>query len=76
MFDKIKQLFNKPKAAPEAAEEDIVNPCCEQPNVHIAYRGRSDDRLYCSYNRTWQEVQFFQPYGLRVFCAECRRRVY
>jgi hypothetical protein len=55
---------------------DIVNACCDQPNVHIAYRGKSDDRLYLAKNRTWQEVRFFSPNGLRVFCKQCRRRVY
>jgi hypothetical protein len=55
---------------------DIVNACCDQPQVHIAYRGKSDDRLYLTKNRTWQEVRFFAPNGLRVFCKQCRRRVY
>ncbi len=57
------------------ADADLLNPCCT-PIVHIAYRGKSDDKMYIAYNRKWQEVRFFQPNGLRVFCSECRRRVY
>lgn len=59
-----------------AQDEDIVNACCDQPEVHIAYRGKSDDRMSVAYNRTWQEVRYFQAEGLRVFCKVCRRRVY
>lgn len=43
--------------------------------VHIAYRGVSDDRLYLSYGRKWQEVKFFRPHGLRVYCQKCRQRI-
>jgi hypothetical protein len=50
-------------------------PCCSNI-VHIAYRGVSDDRLYLAQDRKWQEVKFFRPKGLRVFCKECRRRIY
>jgi hypothetical protein len=49
--------------------------CCGE-QVNIAFRGISDDRLYLSYNRTWSEVAFFKPNGLRVYCAVCRRRIY
>lgn len=48
--------------------------CCSD-RVHIAYRGVSDDRLYLSENRSKGEVKFFRPIGLRVFCAECRKRL-
>ncbi len=50
-------------------------PCCSNI-IHIAYRGVSDDRLYLSYDRKWQELKYFRPKGLRAFCKECRRRVY
>jgi hypothetical protein len=53
---------------------EITNPCCG-PKVHIAYRGKSDDRLYLAENRKWEEVRYFKPNGLRVFCAGCRRRL-
>ena len=62
----------------EQAEDDpnnITVPCCSE-EVHIAFRGRADDRLYISYNRQWQELKFFQSNGLKVFCATCRQRVY
>jgi hypothetical protein len=49
--------------------------CCSE-NVHIAYRGISDDRLYMTYDRKWNEVKYFKPHGLKVYCATCRRRVY
>jgi hypothetical protein len=61
--------------ADKSAEPNPEIPCCS-PEVHIAYRGKSDDRMYMAYNRRWQEVRFYQPNGLRVFCATCRRRVY
>lgn len=63
------------KSKPAADEEDIEVPCCSD-KVHIAYRGVSDDRLYMAKDRTWYEVRFYKPRGLRVFCAVCRRRVY
>lgn len=82
LWQRVKNVFSgKPDAALENGESDEIDPakitvpCCT-PNVHIAYRGKSDDRMYMAYNRTWQEVRYFQPNGLRVFCAECRRRVY
>jgi hypothetical protein len=58
-----------------ANDAEISEPCCNQAHVHIAYRGKSDDHMYMAYNRTWQEVRYFQPNGLRVFCAVCRRRL-
>ena len=58
-----------------AVEEEDLRPCCGQEHVHIAFRGKSDDRLYLTYNRTWQEVRYYQPNGLRVFCVKCRRRL-
>jgi hypothetical protein len=48
--------------------------CCSK-RVHIAYRGVSDDRLYLAENRSTNEVKFFRPIGLRVFCADCRKRL-
>ncbi len=61
----------EPEPLPAESEDDV---CC-QGNVHIAYRGISDERLYMAYNRKWTEVRFFKPNGLRVFCADCRRRL-
>ena len=71
----LRPLLGKSTAAARSAEVDPEIPCCS-PEVHIAYRGKSDDRMYMAYNRRWQEVRFYQPNGLRVFCATCRRRVY
>lgn len=64
-------IWGKPPAEP-ALEEEIV--CCGG-QVHVAFRGVSDERLYLSKGRNWSEVRYFRPHGLRVFCAECRRRV-
>ena len=49
-------------------------PCCG-PKIHVAFRGVSDERLYLSRNRDIGELIFFKPNGLRVFCAECRKRL-
>lgn len=54
--------------------EAVLAPCC-QGKVHIAYRGVSDERMYISHNRAFNELKFFRPHGLRVFCADCRRRL-
>jgi hypothetical protein len=51
-----------------------VASCCSD-RVHIAYRGVSDDRLYLAENRTINEVKYFRPIGLRIFCAVCRKRL-
>jgi len=59
---------------PGAAKEEVLQPCC-QGKVHIAYRGVSDERLYLSKDRAFNELKFFRPNGLRVFCADCRRRM-
>lgn len=76
ILKRLQQIFKRTEApAPAEREDDITVPCCSE-NVHIAYRGKSDDRMYMAYNRTWQEVRYFQTEGLRVFCAVCRRRVY
>jgi hypothetical protein len=56
------------------ADEAVLKPCC-QGKVHIAYRGVSDDRMYMSRDRSFNEIKFFRPNGLRVFCADCRRRM-
>jgi hypothetical protein len=61
--------------AEQAEEAEIEVPCCSD-RVHIAYRGVSDERLYIARDRTWYEVRFYKPLGLRVFCAVCRQRVY
>lgn len=61
-------------AEPPPAEEEVTVPCCSE-DVHIAFRGVSDDRLYVAYRRKWHEVKYYKPNGLRVFCAECRRRL-
>ena len=77
MMDLLSKLFRKRAIGPEAkpeAEADSLNACCSD-QVHIAYRGVSDDRLYLSYDRKWADVKFFRPNGLRVFCASCRRRI-
>jgi hypothetical protein len=52
-----------------------ANPCCNQSTVHIAFRGKSDDRMYIAYKREWQELRYYQANGLRVFCSVCRRRL-
>lgn len=82
MMELLSKLFRKRAVEPEAkpeAEADTLNPCCNDQGcndqVHIAYRGVSDDRLYLSYDRKWADVKFFRPNGLRVFCASCRRRI-
>jgi hypothetical protein len=78
---KILHLFAKPqdKADPPAQADDAstsapADLCCSG-KVNIAYRGVSDDRLYMAYSRHWNEVRFFKPHGLRVFCLDCRRRL-
>ncbi|HNB23337.1 MAG TPA: hypothetical protein PKZ32_12985 [Candidatus Melainabacteria bacterium] len=73
LFKKIRSIWGK-KETPAAPEEDADELCCEG-KVHIAYRGISDDKMYVSYNRRWDEVKFFKPNGLRVFCSGCRRRL-
>jgi hypothetical protein len=62
------------KAAVEAPAEPEGEDCCNGV-VHIAYRGLSDDRQYVAYSRKWEEIRFFKPNGLKVFCADCRRRL-
>ena len=75
-----KRLFAGPAAGQEqpaqASSQAGVDeiPCCEG-QVHIAYRGVSDDRMYIVYQRKWSEVRYFRQNGLRVFCAGCRRRL-
>jgi hypothetical protein len=77
-----------PKRMPKAVNDNVTTdkndfasefapeiPCCSD-DVHIAYRGISDDRLYLAENRKWHEVKFFRPQGLRVFCTKCRHRIY
>ncbi len=68
----IRSLAKKKKANPPEPEAQTV--CCKGI-VHIAYRGLTDDRMYISYSRQWNEIRFFRPHGLRVFCADCRHRV-
>ncbi len=76
-MQKLAGLFQPSKVSEtdDAQSEAVIeNPCCSNI-VHIAYRGVSDDRMYMAYSRKWAEVRFFRPLGLRVFCAQCRRRV-
>ncbi len=68
----IRSLAKKKKAAAAEPAEQMV--CCKGI-VHIAYRGLTDDRMYISYSRRWNEIRYFRPHGLRVFCADCRHRV-
>ncbi len=80
MLDKLKQLIkgissDKAEKTPKADEEEDYELCC-RGKVHIAYRGLADDRMYISYDREWQEVKYFRQNNLRVFCSDCRRRVY
>ena len=55
-------------------EEPSFAPCCAG-SVHIAYRGVSDDKMYISHNRKFDEIKYFRPNGLRIFCADCRKRL-
>ena len=59
----------------EAAQADPEKACCSDM-VHIAYRGKADDRLYLIRDRKWSEIRYYQPDGLKAFCAVCRHRVY
>jgi hypothetical protein len=56
--------------------DDLLKAACCSEQVHIAYRGVSDDRLYLCLDRRWSDLKYFRPNGLRVFCAICRRRIY
>jgi hypothetical protein len=69
-----KERVAKSAAAEIERKESELKPCC-QGNVHIAYRGVSDDRLYMSRDRGFGEIKYFRPNGLRIFCADCRRRL-
>ena len=73
LVKKIQSIFGRKEVPAETVEQD-EELCCEG-KVHIAYRGISDDKMYVSYNRRWDEVKFFKPNGLRVFCNACRRRL-
>ncbi len=64
----------KTKITEPTKENEVTIACCSE-EVHIAFRGVSDDRLYIAYNRKWDEVRYYKPNGLRVFCAGCRHRV-
>jgi hypothetical protein len=48
-------------------EELVTVPCCSD-KVHVAYRGLSDDKLYLSHDRTWQEIKYFKA---QSFVGEC-----
>lgn len=67
-----KGVFQSPLTA---SEEYSTPPCCPAGKVHVAFRGISDDRLYIVYGRSWSEVRYFKQHSLRVFCADCRRRL-
>lgn len=73
LVDILRRLVRKGKA-PVPVQESTSESCCSG-TVHIAYRGVSDERLYLSKGRSWSEVRYFRPHGLRVFCADCRRRL-
>jgi hypothetical protein len=60
----------------EAAEQGEEHENCCAGKVHIFYRGLADDHLYVARQRNWSEVKFFLPRGLKVFCQDCRRRLY
>jgi hypothetical protein len=73
----LEKLFAR-RQNPPTTEQEVQAPgeapCCSE-KVHVFYRGISDDRLYASYNRKWQDTKFFKPHGLKVFCALCRKRL-
>jgi hypothetical protein len=74
-WHRLTSMFQKkPQEPPAPPKEDESDLCCSGV-VHVAYRGLSDDRMYMTYNRKWPEVRYFRPNGLRVYCAECRRRL-
>lgn len=66
--------LTKKKQPAAAPEPEVTVPCCSE-EVHIAFRGVADDRLYVAYNRKWSEVRYYKPNGLKVFCSTCRHRV-
>ena len=66
--------FRKEESLPVPPSEEDAEVCCGGV-VHIAYRGIADDHLYMAYGKKWGDVRFFRPNGLRVFCADCRRRL-
>ncbi len=68
------RIFSANDETGERTVEEQSEQCCEG-KVNIAYRGVSDERLYMAYGRKWPEVRYFKPHGLRVFCADCRRRL-
>lgn len=74
LISAIQSLFKRKQETPSKDAEEEYELCCEG-TVHIAYRGVSDDKMYVAYNRRWDEVKFFKPNGLRVFCTGCRRRL-
>jgi hypothetical protein len=73
-WQRIAAFFRKEQPGLEPEAEPESETCCNG-NVHIAYRGLADDRMYMAYGRKWKEVRFFRPNGLRAFCADCRRRL-
>jgi hypothetical protein len=71
----LKSIVGKKAEVPATTSDDTEELCCAG-RVNIFYRGLSDERLYKAPNRPWAEVRFYKPNGLKVFCADCRRRVY
>lgn len=66
----------KKTAGASAPEPEPVGETCCSGSVHIAFRGKADDRMYIAYSRDISEVAFFrQASNIRVYCADCRRRV-
>lgn len=80
VFKNLKQLkdkiFGASKEATENPGSEQNDELCCNGNVHIAYRGLADDRMYISYDRKWKEVKYFRQNSLKVFCADCRRHIY
>lgn len=72
------KTFLRPKSESnieKTSSESVSEVACCSPAVHIAFRGLGDERLYLTRDRQWQEVRYYRPNGLRVFCAGCRRRL-
>lgn len=69
------QASAEAEASGSSGSDEVTIACCSD-EVHIAYRGKADDRLYIVYNRKWSELRYYQANGLKAFCSTCRHRVY
>jgi len=76
MFSSLKKLIDSLRSSKDEESPVEEYELCCNGQVHIAYRGLADDRMYIAYDRHWDEVKFFKPNGLRVFCSDCRTRVF